>query len=89
MSSTINWLLALALVALLACVGPTIDDHSTEWAQAQDLTDAINAEAARRQLAKKIVQKCGDNAAWLELGDGLYQCQDKHGRKTLIAQVQP
>lgn len=89
MSRVINWLLALALVALLAGVGPAIDDHSAERAQADSLQDSIKAEAAQARFAKAAQAICGDNAAWLDLGGGAVQCLTHRGRKTIVAQVQP
>lgn len=87
----VNWLSALALALLLAS-GHLLDtpaDHSTERAQADALSDAIKTEQARVQLARRVADRCGANAAWSDLGGGLVQCADKHGRKTMIAQVAP
>lgn len=89
MSRTINWLLAMALVALLACVGPTIDDHSLERAQADSLQDSIKAEAVQARFERAAQAICGSNAAWLDLGGGTIQCLTHRGYKTTVAQVQP
>ena len=87
----INMLLVLALALLLSGAhlldAPT--DHSAERAQADALNDALKTEQARLKLAKRVVEQCGVNAVASELGGGLVQCADKHGRKTIIAQVTP
>jgi hypothetical protein len=80
-------MLALLLSSAHLLDAPT--DHSTERAQSDALSDAIKTERARLKLAKRIAAKCGDNAVASELGGGLVQCADKHGRKTIIAQVTP
>ena len=87
----INWIGALALALVLACAHllDGISDHSGEQAQADALNDAIKTEQARLRLAKRIAARCGVNAVASELGGGLVQCADKHGRKTIIAQVAP
>lgn len=86
-------LLLAALLATLGIVGPTLDDYSSEQAQADDLQDAIRQEDARRQYAAKLQRLCGPNAAWMQLEGDAIQCTNKRGTPTrrvlLTAQVQP
>lgn len=89
------WLAAIAIVLAYICMavldGPT--DHSTEVAQAQALIDAqraaVEAAATRQRFEHAAARMCGENAAWLELEGGAVQCRTKHGRKTIVARVQP
>lgn len=83
-------LLLVLFVALASVVGPTIDDHSAELAQADNMADALKAEDARLAQAEIIARRCGANTAWADMGGGWAQCFDKHGRKTVrVAMVQP
>lgn len=82
-------LLLLCFVGLLAFVGPALDDHSAERAQADSLNDAVKAEQAKERFARAAAQTCG-NAGWVEVGDGAIQCITRiGGRKALVAKVQP
>ena len=86
------WILASLLVAALAGLGPAldgIDDHSAEWAQADDLQAAINRAIAEQRFAKAAQDMCGPQAAWQQLADGSVQCRTKHGRPTITVQVHP
>lgn len=86
-----TWLAACAIALLLGAShlldGPT--DHHAEWAQAQDLQDAIKTEAASARFDKAARAICGENAAWIDLGSGSIQCATKRGHKTMVAEVQP
>lgn len=72
--------LAFAMAALLAYVGPQIDDHSGESAAAK--------QAAQERLAKAAQKICGINAAWEIKGDVL-QCLTHRGFKTVLTKVTP
>jgi hypothetical protein len=84
MHRLINWLLALAIAAMLSagCLldGPSL--HSTEQATASSLMDAQNAAAADLRFAHAAAAVCGPNAAAKDLGDGTVQCYTHKGRKT-------
>ena len=85
----------IALIITLAWLGPTLDDHSTEQAQADDLQSAQQQADAQHRYQATVQRLCGANAAYLELDDGVIQCKTKRGhptrRVTLIttAQVLP
>jgi hypothetical protein len=82
-------IMALAMVAALSWLGPTLDDHSAEWDQAVTLQDAINAAIAQEKFALAAQALCGPQAAWAQLNDGSVQCRTKHGKPTITVQVSP
>lgn len=85
-------ILAAAIAAVLAWLGPAldaIDDRSAEWDQARDLEDAQRAAAARHRFERAAQRMCGSQAAWREVGDGIVQCLTKRGRPTIRAAVSP
>ncbi len=86
-------LLAMATITLLAWLGPAIDDHSAEQAQADDLQAAQQQADAQRRYEAAVQNVCGPNAAWMALQDGAIQCTTKRGTPTrrvqLTAQVRP
>lgn len=88
-----TWLAALALALLLSTShlldGLAIDDHSAEFAQAQDIQLAINTATERGRFEAAAQQLCGPQAAWQELADGSVQCRTKHGRPTITVRVSP
>ena len=81
-TNAINWLLALAIVALfslmqhLDAIGPS--DHSTEINQAQDLQAAIKNEAAQARFAGAAAEICGDSD-WSQEPDGTLHCHSRTG----------
>jgi hypothetical protein len=79
--------IAILMAIALAYIGPAIDDHSDEQAQAQSLEDAIKSakEAAKREAA--IRAYCGENTAYKERVDGGVVCTLKNGKVT--ARVMP
>ena len=85
----LNPLILACMVIMFCYVGPSIDTRNADRAHAENLNDALNTEHARLLLARRIALKCGPNAVASELGGGLMQCADKHGRKTIIAQAVP
>jgi hypothetical protein len=81
--------LAIAFGLVLGVVGPSIDDHGAEHAQALALQDAIKASHAAERFADAARAVCGENGAWRNLGDGTVQCYTHRGAKTMLAKVQP
>ena len=82
------WLLCVMLACfagLLAIVGPTIDDHSGEMAQADEIANQIKRERREAMAARNI---CGQNAGYRFDGNTL-QCLTKRGSKTITAKVTP
>jgi hypothetical protein len=75
----------VCFAGLLAFVGPAIDDHSGETAQADAAIDQIKRENHIASVGKKV---CGENAAWRMDGATL-QCFTHRGAKTITAQVTP
>ena len=89
----INWAIVAAIIALYALMahldGPS--DHHTEMAQAQDLQDAINSEAAQARFVRAAGQLCV-NSGWKIQPDGSVVCVPRkvRGPGTVItAAVQP
>lgn len=82
-------IIAVAMVAALCWLGPSLDDHSDEWDQAVYLQDAINAAIAQEKFAVAAQALCGPQASWQQLNDGSVQCKTKHGRPTITVQVSP
>lgn len=79
-------LILVCMVVLLAVVGPAIDDHSGEGAQA----DALQAAQMRERYLLAAQKQCGVNAAVVELPDGSMRCALHTGRKTSrVAMVAP
>lgn len=75
--------LTAAIAALLGWFGPSIDDHSTERAQADALADAIKTEAADERFEKAARKACGENAAWKHADrPGSIICMTKRGYVT-------
>lgn len=81
--------LALAALLLLCWLGPSLDDHSDEYAQAVYLQDAINASIQQQKFDRAAQALCGPQAAWAQLQDGSVQCKTKHGRPTITVSVAP
>ena len=82
------WLLCIMLLCfagLLAIVGPAIDDHSGEMAQADAAIDQIKRERREVMAARHI---CGENAGYQVNGNTL-QCFTHRGAKTMTAKVTP
>lgn len=82
--------LAVALAILLAWFGPGLDitDHSAEIDQAKELEHAQRQAQIVRRFERAAQTVCGPNAAWQLLTDGVtILCRDKHGRRTITAQV--
>lgn len=75
-------LLTLALIAILGIVGPALDDHSADIAQAADLDTARHQASAQARYDAAVQRLCGPNAAWMELQDGAIQCTTKRGTPT-------
>ena len=86
-------LTALAIIAILGWLGPALDDHSADAAQAADLEVAQHQASAQARYDAAVQRLCGPNAAWMELADGEIQCKTKRGTPTrrvaLTAQVTP
>ena len=82
-------IIAVAMVAALCWLGPSLDDHSDEWDQAVYLQDAISAAIAQEKFALAAQALCGPQAAWQQLNDGSVQCRTKNGRPTITVQVAP
>lgn len=86
-------LTTLAIIMVLAYLGPALDDHSAEFDVAASIDDARQQAAYQAQYEAKLQQLCGENAAYMELAVGEIQCTDKRGtptrRVTLTAQVTP
>jgi hypothetical protein len=82
-------IIALAMVAALSWLGPTLDDHSAEAATAASMEDALHAADARQRFQRAAQQICGPQSPFTELADGSIQCHDRRGRKTITAEVQP
>lgn len=82
-------LIAAAMVAALSWLGPTLDDHSTEDAQAASMEDALRAADARQRFERAAQLICGPQSRVTELADGAIECHDRRGRKTLTAEVRP
>lgn len=74
-------LLAIAMAAVLA-LGTTIDDHSMEQAQADDLQAAQRQAKAERTYQAAVQRLCGPNAAWMQLEGDAIQCTTKRGTPT-------
>ncbi len=88
----IPWAAALAMAFVLASLGPWldgIDDHSTEWRQAEDIQAALIRARDEQRFAAAAQDMCGPQAAWKQLADGSVQCRTKHGRPTITVQVSP
>lgn len=85
-------LTTLAIVGILG-LGTTLDDHSAEQAQADDLQQAQQQAAAEHTYRTAVQRLCGPNAAWMELQGGAIQCTTKHGkpttRVTLVSKATP
>ena len=91
-TTTVNWMLAGAVVllyALGAALDDAISDHSAEQAQADDLQAAIVASISQGKFDKAAQAVCGPQAAWEQLRDGAVQCKTKYGRPTIVVQVSP
>ena len=77
--------LLVCFAGLLAIVGPAIDDHSGEAAQADAAIHQIKREQREAMAARAI---CGENAGYRFDGNTL-QCLTKRGAKTIQAKVTP
>jgi hypothetical protein len=86
-------LTALALIVVLAWLGPSLDDNGAEFDQAADIEAAQHDASAQARYDAAVQRLCGENAAYMELADGAIQCKTKRGmptrRVTLTAQVTP
>lgn len=86
-------LTALAIIVALAWLGPSLDDHSADYAQAADIEAAQLQASAQARYDAAVQRLCGPNAAYMELQDGAIQCTTKRGtptqRVTLTARATP
>ena len=74
-----NWAIAAAIIAVLGCMQQL--DNSDEWVQSDALIQE-QREAARIVRFEKASQMiCGENASFVNVGDGAIQCVTKHGHK--------
>ena len=78
-------LILICFAGLLAFVGPALDDHSGEAAQADAATDQIKLGRRQAMAARAI---CGENAGYQFDGNTL-QCFTHRGAKTITAKVTP
>lgn len=88
----IPWIAGIALAIALSALGPAldgIDDHSHEYAQADDLQAAIIRARDEQRFAQAAQAMCGPQAAWQQLSDGSVQCRTKYGKPTITVQVSP
>lgn len=86
------WLSGILLVLGVSALGPWldgVDDHSYEWAQADDLQAAIIRARDEKRFAQAAQAMCGPQAAWQALPDGSVQCRTKYGRPTITVKVSP
>jgi hypothetical protein len=82
-------LIAVAMVAALCWLGPTLDDHSAEFDQAVDLQAAILASIEQGKFDRAAQAVCGPQSPWVQIADGSVQCSTKHGRPTILVRVSP
>lgn len=81
--------LTLAIAALLGILGPSLDDHSADWALSDDLQAAINTAVEQRRFERAAQDLCGPQAAWQQNPDGSVSCRTKYGRPTITVKVSP
>ena len=79
--------LTLALAAVLAYVGPSLDDTRGQ----APVPDSVIAEHADEiKMLRAAVEMCGgENSVAEDLGDGTVQCRTKRGYKTITVKVNP
>lgn len=84
-------LLAGAIAATVGCLGPSLDDHGSDFDAARAMEESIiqaqeqaQAQARYESAAKQI---CGDNAAWMQIEHGVIQCYTHRGAKTITATI--
>ena len=78
-----TWLLAALILVTLGYLGPAIDDHGAEQAQADALQDAQRAAQAVQRFAKAAAKACGSaNGGFIEQADGSVRCTLHTGRPT-------
>lgn len=86
------WLAGILLVIGVSALGPWldgVDDHSYEWAQADDLQAAINQAREQQRFAQAAQKACGPQARWEQLVDGSVMCRTRYGKPTITVQVSP
>ncbi len=87
-NTTTNWLLAIALAALLGTAhhldGPDEVRAAMDTALAKaDAQVAAQQQAEHRQRTQRAAQRaCGDNAAFEFINTTTVQCLTKRGRRT-------
>jgi len=83
-NTTTNWLLAIALAALLGTAhhldGPSELEAAID--SAQSAADAAHEAQARERMARIAQQACGENAYFQFLPDRSVQCFTKRGLRT-------
>lgn len=78
-------LVIIALVAMLTWERPDPADQKSDAAE-----QAIAEHAEEIKMLRAAIEMCGgENAVAQDLGNGAWQCFDKHGRKTVTAEVTP
>jgi len=78
MNALFNAILMVGFAVALSYLGPAIDDHGAEQEQARE---ALKQQRAQQRFEKAAAEMCGMNAAWADLGEGVVQCINKHGKK--------
>ena len=87
------WLAAVVIATGLS-VAPAmfahLDDRRHEFTEADAIDVERKAESAADRFDRLARKECGTNAAYsLTLDPAEVQCMTKHGRKTIVARVQP
>lgn len=72
-------IMAAAMAWALGVLGPSLDDHSTEVQQAQDIEDAQRAAEARRRFEQGAQYLCGPQSSWREISNGVIECKARRG----------
>jgi hypothetical protein len=82
MKHSTTWILVAMFLITLGYIGPAIDGYTFYQNQAS-MFESVRAfhQAARQQ--------CGENAGWVDLGDGWVQCYLHTGQKSKIVQLHP
>lgn len=91
-STTLNWLMAGAIVVLIGLMQHLDDgiaDRHAEWQEAVDLQVAINQAIEQKKFDRAAQALCGPQAAWDQLADGSVMCRTKYGRPTITVRVSP
>ncbi|MDE3021941.1 MAG: hypothetical protein KGI54_08785 [Pseudomonadota bacterium] len=89
MNTLINSSIVVAILSVLSCSYMLdVETREADHIQAKMLDDAIKEERQRVRFELSARKVCGENAGFVDLGNGSIQCKTKRGANTIVATME-